>query len=218
MPTRGERHSAGPPRRGPQWVRDAGIGDDRPLARDRGVASPVSAQASELGPRLAPGLPPPAARWAGFAKYNFVGGHNDAELVPVEELIAAATAVLRREGRTLATYGLESGPQGYLPLRAFLAGKLESHAGIACGADDMLITSGSLQALDLVNALLLAPGDTVLVEEATYGGALSRFARLGVTAHGVALDEQGLRLDALGAALADLERRGVRPKYLYTIP
>ena len=48
-------------------------------------------------------LPAPAARWNGFPKYNFVGGHNDAGCVPVEGLVAAATSVLRREGRTLST-------------------------------------------------------------------------------------------------------------------
>ena len=70
--------------------------------------------------------------------------------------------MLTREGRTLATYGLASGPQGYRRLREFLVGKLKRDAGIACTADDILITSGSLQALDLVNGALLARGDTVL--------------------------------------------------------
>ena len=46
---------------------------------------------------LRPDLPPAAARWSGFPKYNFVGGHNDADSVPVEGLIAAANTVLRRE-------------------------------------------------------------------------------------------------------------------------
>ena len=58
------------------------------------------------------GSPPPAARWTGLAKYNFTGGNNDADQVPVDGLVDAATAALRREGRTLATYGLASGPQG----------------------------------------------------------------------------------------------------------
>ena len=78
----------------------------------------------DIAPLLAPGLPAPAAEWKGFPRYNFVGGHNDPESVPVEALIAAATRVLRREGPTLATYGLNSGPQGYRPLRALLADKL----------------------------------------------------------------------------------------------
>ena len=110
----------------------------------------------DFAPVLAAGLPAPAARWTGLAKYSFVGGNNDADQVPVDRLTAAVTAVLAREGRTLATYGLNSGPLGYLPLREFLAGKLKRTAGIACGSDEILITSGSLQAIDLVNGLLLA--------------------------------------------------------------
>jgi len=174
--------------------------------------------AFDFAPLLTAGLPPPAPRWTGFAKYNFSGGHNDADQVPVDRLIAAATAVLQREGMTLATYGLESGPLGYLPLRAFLVEKLRQHAGIACTADEILIVSGSLQAIDLVNGLLLAPGDTVLIEQESYGGALTRLSRRGVNMVGVPLDREGLRMDALAAALSDLERRGIRPKYIYTIP
>src|SRR3989440_7720031 len=105
----------------------------------------------DYAPLLRAGLPPAAARWTGLAKYNFTGGNNDADQVPVDGLIAAAQAVLRREGRTLATYGLASGPQGYRPLREFLATKLNRDAGMSCTFDDILIVSGSLQALDLVN-------------------------------------------------------------------
>ncbi len=172
----------------------------------------------DFTPLLAPGLPPAAAKWNGFAKYNFIGGHNDANQVPLEALIKAANDVLTREGRTLATYGLASGPLGYRPLREFLAAKLERTAGIRCGADEILITSGSLQALDLVNGILLACGDTVIIEQATYQGALTRLQRLGVEAIGIPLDGEGMRMDALAAALGELKRRGVRPKYIYTVP
>src|SRR3974390_865944 len=178
----------------------------------------MTAGSFDFAPLLAAGLPPPAVKHAGFPKFNFVGGHNDAEHVPVDALIAAATAVLAREGRTLATYGLASGPQGYRPLREFLVAKLKRDAGIACTADNILIPSGSLQALDLVNGILLNRGDTVLIEQATYQGALTRLARLGVNAVGIPLDRDGMRMDALAAALADLKRGGVRPKYIYTIP
>jgi 2-aminoadipate transaminase len=172
----------------------------------------------DFAPLLAAGLPAPAAKWTGFPRYNFSGGHNDADHLPVENLIAAATAVLAREGATLATYGLESGPLGYQPLRAFLVEKLDHHAGIACSADEILITSGSLQAMDLINGILLAPGDTVVIEQESYGGALTRLARLGVKTVGIPLDGEGLRMDALAAALDDLKRRGIQPKYIYTIP
>jgi 2-aminoadipate transaminase len=172
----------------------------------------------DLAPLLAPGTPPPAVKWNGFPKYNFVGGHNDAKNVPVQALIDAATAVLKREGATLATYGLNSGPLGYRPLREFLSGKLKSHADIACSADEILITSGSLQGLDLVNTLLLGKGDTILIEKETYGGALTRLAKFGVNIVGIPLDNDGMRMDALKAKLAELKAKGITPKYIYTIP
>ncbi len=172
----------------------------------------------DFAPLLPAGLPAPAAKWAGLAKFSFVGGNNDPDQVPVEGLIDAVDAVLRREGRTLATYGLASGPQGYLPLRQFLTEKLKRDAGIACGPDDILIVSGSLQALDLVNATLLARGDTVIIERDTYQGALNRLTRLGVNVIGIPLDGDGMRMDILADVLADLKRHGVTPKYIYTIP
>jgi 2-aminoadipate transaminase len=172
----------------------------------------------DFAPLLPPGLPAPAAKWTGLAKYSFIGGNNDPDQVPVEGLIDAVNAVLKREGKTLATYGLASGPQGYRPLRDFLTAKLRRDAGIDCVADDILIVSGSLQALDLVNQTLLAHGDTVIIERDTYQGALTRLARLGVNAVGIPLDHDGMRIDALAAALADLRHRGVTPKYIYTIP
>lgn len=172
----------------------------------------------DVAPLLAPGTPAPAAKWTGFPKYNFIGGHNDAKNVPVDALIAAATSVLKREGASLATYGLNSGPLGYRPLREFLAGKLKGHAAIDCSPDEILITSGSLQGLDLVNSLLLAKGDTVLIEQETYGGALTRLARLGVDIVGIPLDGEGLRINALKDKLAELKANGIKPKYIYTIP
>ena len=98
-------------------------------------------------------LPPPSARWGGFTKYHFIGGNNDADMVPVQLLSEAAATVLKREGRNLATYNLLTGPHGYLPLRQFLVGKLKRDAGIVCTPDDILLTSGSLQGLDLVNSV-----------------------------------------------------------------
>ena len=172
----------------------------------------------DFGPLLAAGLPPAAARWTGRAKYDFTGGNNDPDGLPLDGLIAAAEAVMKREGRTLATYGLTSGPQGYRPLREFLAGKLKADASIACTADDILVTSGSLQGLDLVNATLLERGDTVIIEEDCYQGTITRLTRRGVTPVGIPLDRDGMRMDALAAALGDLRKKGVRPKYIYTIP
>jgi 2-aminoadipate transaminase len=172
----------------------------------------------DFAPLLPAGLPPAAARWTGLAKYNFTGGNNDADELPLDGLIAAANSVLTREGRALATYGLSSGPQGYRPLREFLTAKLKRDASISCTADDLLIVSGSLQALDLVNGALLTRGDAVIFEKDSYQGALNRLTRLGVNVVGLPLDHEGMRMDALATALTDLKSRGVTPKYIYTIP
>jgi 2-aminoadipate transaminase len=183
-----------------------------------GRLAAMSSATFDFTPLFPPGLPAAAVRWNGRVKYDFTGGNNDPDRVPLDGLLAAANAVLKREGRTLATYGLNSGPQGYRPLREFLAAKLQADAGIQCSADDILITSGSLQALDLVNHTLLARGDTVIIEQDCYQGSINRLTRLGVTPVGIPLDADGMRIDLLGNALADLKRTGVRPKYIYTIP
>jgi 2-aminoadipate transaminase len=178
----------------------------------------MTAAPFDFTPLLPAGLPAAAARWTGLAKYSFVGGNNDPEQVPLDGLIDAVNAVLNREGRTLATYGLSSGPQGHRALRQFLSAKLKRDGGISCTADDILIVSGSLQALDLVNATLLARGDTVIVERDTYQGTLNRLTRLGVNTIGIPLDGDGMRMDVLADTLADLKRRGITPKFIYTIP
>jgi 2-aminoadipate transaminase len=172
----------------------------------------------DFTPLLPAGLPPAAARWTGRVKYDFTGGNNDPDRLPLDGLIAAVNAVLRREGRTLSFYGMNSGPQGYRPLRDFLAGKLNADAGIRCTADDILVTSGSLQGLDLVNRTLLERGDTVIIEKECYQGTITRLNRLGVNIVGIPLDRDGMRIDALATALAELAAKGVRPKYIYTIP
>jgi 2-aminoadipate transaminase len=162
-------------------------------------------------------LPAPAPRWTGFPKYNFIGGHNDPERIPSEALAAAAARVLRRQGGDLALYNFD-GPQGYRELREFVAKKLGGAPQIACTADDILITSGSGQGIDLVNKVFLEPGDTVILEQFTYGGALTKLQRLGVSVAGAPLDADGLDMAALDRLLADLAGKGVKPKYIYTIP
>lgn len=166
-----------------------------------------------------PDLPAPAAApFRAYPAYNFVGGHNDSASVPVAALTEAATRVIAREGATLATYGLDSGPQGYLPLRTFIADWMTQVADMRDSADNILITSGSLQALDLVNQLLLAPGDAVIAEDATYGGALTRLARLGIPYLGVRLDEDGIDMTHLGKLLEARRQAGQPVKFIYTIP
>jgi len=163
------------------------------------------------------GSPPPAVKWTGAARYNFTFGNNDPEGLAIEDLKAAAQSVLSQEGTRLSDYRLLMGPQGYKPLREFLVKKLKRDAQIECSADDILMTSGSLQGLDLVNGALLEPGDTVICERDCYEGTLNRYYRRGVNVVSIPLDQGGMRMDALEQALADLKRKNVRPKYIYTI-
>ena len=178
----------------------------------------MSSSGFDITSRFADGLPDPAPRFGGFPKYNFVGGHNDPVQIPIEGLIEATASVLRREGSKLAMYNLAQGPQGYVGLREFVADKLKRHRGIAATHDDVLITTGSGQGIDIVSRLFINPGDTVILEEFCYAGAINRFKRIGANIVGVPLDEDGMRMDALASTLEGLKQKGVTPKYIYTIP
>ena len=164
------------------------------------------------------GLPAASDQWQPPPEFSFVGGHNDAASVPFSGLAEALVTALRREGQNLAYYNLGGSPLGHEPLRDFVISELGARAGMDGHADQVLLVSGSLQALDLVNQAMLSPGDTVLVEQATYGGMISRIERCGVRRVGIDLDEGGIVVDHLRTVLDDLAGQGIRPKYLYTIP
>ena len=123
---------------------------------------------------FAKGLPAASGRWGGFPKYNFVGGHNNPDEIPVEGLIESSARALRQDGKNLATYNLNSGPLGYSGLREFLVEKLGHYRGIRANPDEILITPGSNPAINLLNEVLLEPGDTVITELFSYQGALNR--------------------------------------------
>ena len=163
-------------------------------------------------------LPAPSGRWQGHPKYNFIGGHSDPDLVPMDRFIESATNVFKGDPKNIAMYNFEGGPQGILSLRNFLVGKLATERGIHVTAEEVLITSGSGQGIELINEILLEKGDTVIVESFTFSGALSYLRRRGVSFVGVDVDENGIRMDHLENILKELKTNGVRPKYIYTIP
>ncbi len=152
-----------------------------------------------------------------MAKYALNAGHNDPDLVPMEALAEAAATVIRREGRKLAVYNLSEGPLGFSGLRTFFSEKLKLR-GIDAPADEILVTSGSGQGIELVMRLLVSPGDTVLFEDVSYQAAINKARSVGARIVPVPVDAQGLRADALADTLADLKSKGVTPKFVYTIP
>ena len=164
-------------------------------------------------------LPPaPSAPWEGHPKYNFIGGHSDPDLVPTEAFIESAANVFRGDPRNISMYNFDGGPQGIVPLRRFLVDKLAAHRGINTTIDEVLITSGSGLAIELINEILLEEGDTVIVEAFSFSGALGNLRRRKVNMIGVEVDHDGMRMDQLAQVLEDLRAKGVRPKYIYTIP
>ena len=180
--------------------------------------SDAPTDAFDMAAKMVDGLPPPAGAWTPIPKYSFVGGNNDSPSVPVGGLAEAATAVLAKHGSNLATYNLGGNPQGFEGLREFVVESLAANAHMPTSAEQVLVVSGSLQALDLVNAAFLRPGDVVVAEEATYGGMISKVARHGARCVGTALDDDGIIPDRLEQLLDELASAGTPPRFVYTIP
>src|SRR5262245_22393319 len=138
---------------------------------------------------------------------SLAGGLPAPELFPVDEYRRAYEWVLETDGAQALQYGPS---EGYRPLRSFVAER-SGQFGIACEADDVLITNGSQQALDLIAKVLLDPGDSVLVEKPTYLGALQAFNQYQASYVAVGMDEDGMRVDEVERALAaDRGRRRIK--------
>ena len=140
---------------------------------------------------------------------SFAGGLPAMELFPVEESRVAAERAVAAEGAAAFQYGPSV---GYAPLREYLAGEM-GRRGITCDPDDIFLTSGSQQSLDLLSRAFLNPGDAVVVETPTYLTAIRVFQAVGAEMIAVPMDEGGIVVERL-AELFD----HYRPKMLYTIP
>jgi 2-aminoadipate transaminase len=144
---------------------------------------------------------------------SLAGGLPAPELFPVDEYRRAFEWVLEADGAQALQYGPS---EGYLPLRRMIAERL-SRFGMACGHEDLLVTNGSQQALDLMGKIFLNPGDAVLVEKPTYLGALQAFNQYQATYEIVPMDEDGMRVDEVERILA--QRSGRAPiKFIYALP
>src|SRR5262249_42994470 len=120
------------------------------------------------------GLQPAMPRFGGLPKYPFIGGHNDPELLPSKALADAAARGIEREGSRLAIYNAGHGFQGYEPLRDILADKMNKTRGTNITRAEIMITSGSAHAIDLIDQLFIERGDTVIMEELSFHGALGQ--------------------------------------------
>jgi len=139
---------------------------------------------------------------------SFGGGLPAPEVFPIAEIRAAADRVLAEAGREALQY---STTEGYLPLRELLVRHM-SRYGILVTPDNIVITTGAQQALDLLGKLFINSGDRILTEEPTYLGALQAFTGYQARYVTVPIDDDGLSIDGLEAQL----RTG--PKFMYVLP
>jgi len=142
-------------------------------------------------------------------------GHPDPTLLPVQELRQAAQRAMNRYGSDILEYGSTAGSP---PLIDFVCARLAETDARAPDPEQVVITAGASQGLDLVATLLLSPGDTVLLDVPTYHLAIRIFADHPVRLQAVASDADGIVLDDLERVVARLRDNGERPRLLYTIP
>jgi len=144
---------------------------------------------------------------AGGDYISFASGLPDPCVFPEETLRTLADDVLTRDGRAALQYGAA---EGYPPLRASVAEML-AQRGLKVTADQVLITTGSQQALDLVARALLDPKDPVVLESPSYLAGIQLFDSAEVTYQTVPMDAEGMVVDSVAAALHGA-------KLLYTLP
>ncbi len=146
---------------------------------------------------------------------EFAFGEPDPALLPVGLVKEAAARALGAGGAAALAYGSNLGPEA---LRAAIAARTTAREGLALAAGDVLVSGGNSQALDQALTLLTEPGDVVFVECPTYNLALGIIGDHPVDVVGVPMDDQGLDVEALATAVADVRTSGRRPRLLYTIP
>lgn len=139
---------------------------------------------------------------------SFAGGLPAPDVFPVEEFKTACNKILSEQGSAALQYGTT---EGYGPLRDLIARQVMQY-GIQVTADNIMITSGSQQALDLIGKVFINPGDRIIVEAPTYLGALQAWSVYGAEYVTVPADENGIITDQLEAVL----RTG--PKFIYVLP
>lgn len=143
---------------------------------------------------------------------SFAGGLPAPELFPMAALAAATAAVLAEDGRAALQYGPS---EGYRPLREWIAQHVLATTGLAALPDEILVTAGSQQGLDLVAKILLDPGDIVLTENPAYLGALQAFRAYEAQVVGLSGDAEGMDPAELRHFLVHSPQR---PKLLYLVP
>lgn len=144
---------------------------------------------------------------------SFAGGNPDPLIFPVAEF-AGASIVLGRNGMDVLQYG---NTEGYGPLREFVANWMAPRMGRVVSGEELLITSGSQQGMDLLCAAMIDPGDCIVVEDPTYPGAIHTMRNRSAEFITVPCDEDGIQVDLLPEIVERARKDGKRIKFIYTI-
>lgn len=145
---------------------------------------------------------------------SFAGGLPNPKSFPIKDLEGVVMSVLENHGRTALQYGTT---QGLRELREAIAERAHKD-GIETTADDVIITSGSQQALDTVGKVFLNPGDTALVGLPSYLGGINAFRSYEANLTGIPLDKDGMNIDILEEKIKELLKNDILPKFIYVIP
>ena len=146
---------------------------------------------------------------------SLAGGLPDTSTFPAESL-AALLSKRRRHRRRPARCSTRR-PRAWPPSARRIA-KVMAAEGTDVDPEDVLVTTGGQQVIDLVCKTLIDPGDVIVAEAPTYPGAVPAFSAYQADVVQIAMDDDGMRVDELEATLDRLEREGRRPKFIYTIP
>jgi len=141
---------------------------------------------------------------------SLAGGMPFVQALPTEDLLEVARGVIEEHGAMALQYG---GGQGQVALRARLADLMDAEH-IVADPEDMVVTTGAQQALDLIGKIFIDPGDLIAVEAPAYVGALTAFGAYEPRYLQIDIDDDGMVVDRLEGALV----RGERPKFVYTCP
>ena len=145
---------------------------------------------------------------------SLAGGMPNLSAIPMDMMAGIVEKLIREHGQEALQYG--SG-QGHPQLREQICDVMALE-GIKANPDDVLVTTGSQQALDLISRIFIDPGDVVLVEAPSYVGALGTFAQYEASVVHVEMDQNGLMPESLRQAIRTLRYQGRRIKFLYLIP
>jgi len=146
---------------------------------------------------------------------SLAGGLPDTASFPPETFAALMTTI----AQSSCARALQYGPtEGLMTVRQAIVEVMAAEGITGVGADDVLVTTGGQQVIDLVCKTLIDPGDVIVAEAPTYPGAVPAFSAYQADVVQIEMDADGMRIDLLEQALARLDQEGRRPKFIYTIP